>query len=100
MLLSIVSRNTAHSSAIYIWLYANNWEWRDLRNSGFCYEFAHTLGMVCSWYLALACWSWTSGFVLGSVSRGIIRVNRVLFCLMLLFGALLGAPKYFEFYWQ
>jgi hypothetical protein len=65
MLLSIVSRNTAHISAIYIWLYANNWEWRDLGNSGFRYEFAHTLGMVSGWYLALACWSWTGGFMLG-----------------------------------
>src|SRR6266567_3392441 len=51
-------------------------------------------------YLMLDCWSWTCGFVLGSVSRRIIRLNSVLFCLMLLFGALLGAPRYFEYYWQ
>jgi hypothetical protein len=99
MLLSIVSKSTADGSAVYIWMYANNLDWDLIRNSGFRYEFAHCIPIVFLPYLMLACWSWTCGFVLGSVSRGLIRLNSVLFCLMLLFGALLGAPRYFEYYW-
>ena len=57
--------------------------------------FAEAVALVFMRYLTLVCWSWTSGFVLGSVSRRIIRVNGVLFCLRLLFGELLGAPRYF-----
>ena len=100
MLLSIVSKGTSGSSAIYIWMYANNWEWGDVRNPGFLHEFAHCVALILLSYLTLVCWSWTSGFVLGSLSRGIIRVNGVLFCLMLLFGVLLGAPLYVAYYWQ
>jgi len=100
MLLSIVSKSTADGSAVYIWMYANNWDWDFVRNAGFRYELAHCIPIVFMPYLMLVCWSWTCGFVLGSVLRRVIRLNSVLFCLMLLFGALLGAPRYFEYYWQ
>ena len=40
--------------------------------------------------VALVCWSWTAGFVLGSASGGRVRANGVLFCLMLLVGELVG----------
>jgi hypothetical protein len=49
-------------------------------------------------YLSLGCWSWTSGFVLGFAWRGIVRINGFLFCLMLAFGVLLGAPLYSAYY--
>jgi hypothetical protein len=49
-------------------------------------------------YLSLGCWSWTSGFVLGSAWRGIVRINGFVFCLMLAFGVLLGAPLYSAHY--
>ena len=45
-------------------------------------------------YLTLICWSWTSSFVLGFLSRRTVLVNGALFCLALLFGELLGAPQY------
>ncbi len=100
MLLSIVSRRTAGESSVYIWMYANNWEWGDLGNAGFWHAFPETVALVFTRYLTLGCWSWTSGFVLGSVSRGIIRVNGALLCLMLSFGALLGAPLYLAYFSQ
>jgi hypothetical protein len=81
-------------------MYANNWKWGDLANAGFWHVFAETVFLVSKGYLALACWSWTSGFVLGSVSRGMIQTNGFLFCLMLSFGALVGAPRYFAYYWR
>jgi len=97
MLLSIVSRRTADGSAVYLWLYANNWDWALTTNPGFWSLLAETGVHLLVWYLTLACFSWTSGFVLGSASRSMNRINGVLMCLMLLFGALVGAPRYFAF---
>jgi hypothetical protein len=98
MLLSIVSSLTAGVSATYIWLYANNWDWALLRYAEFWYEAVDSLALVFVKCLTLVCWSWTAGFVLGSVSRRIVPVYGVLFCLMLVFGGLLGAPRYFVYF--
>jgi hypothetical protein len=97
MLLSIVSRDTAGVNATYIWLYANNWDWALLKDVGFWYVFAGSVTLVFVTCLTLVCWSWTAGFVLGSISRRIVPVCGVLFCLMLV-GGLLGVPRYLA-YW-
>jgi hypothetical protein len=97
MLLSVASRTASDRSAVYIWLYANNWDWALLSNPGFWRLLAETIVLLFIWYLTLACWAWTAGFVLGSVSRGMIQINGVLLCLMLLFGELVGAPRYFAY---
>jgi hypothetical protein len=91
-LLSLVSRNTASSSAIYIWFYANNWDWNLLDTRGFWYGFAQCVPGVLLSNLALVCWSWTSGFLLASVSRRTIWLNGALFCLFLLIGQSLEGP--------
>jgi len=90
-LLSLVSKRTADGSAIYVWLYANNWEWTFLGNAGFRHDLAHFSASVLMSYVALMCWSWTTGFVLGALSRGAIQVNGVLFWLVLLLAEPLGA---------
>ncbi len=100
MLLSIVSSITASQTATYMWLYANNWDWALLRYAGFWHEFTDSLALVFVSCLTLVCWSWTAGFVLGSVSRRIVQVYGVLFCLTLVLGALLGAPQYFAYWLQ
>jgi hypothetical protein len=97
MLLSIVSRTTANGSAIYLWLYVNNLDWPLIRNHGFWRLLPETITLLFLWYSTLACWSWTSGFVLGSASRGLVRINGFLLCLMLLFGELFAAPRYFSY---
>ena len=79
-------------------MYANNLDPSLFRYRGFWYQFADTVAEIFKMYLTLGCWSWTSGFVLGSASRGIIRVKGFLFCLMLAFGVLLGAPLYLAYY--
>ena len=91
-LLSVVSRNMANSSAIYIWFYANNWDWELLGNGGFWYGFVECIPGVLLSYLALVCWSWTSGFLLASLSRRTIWLDGALFCLMLLIGGSLEGP--------
>jgi hypothetical protein len=45
-------------------------------------------------YLALFCWSWTAGFLLGTFSRRTIPVNGSLFCFALVLGELFEAPQY------
>jgi hypothetical protein len=92
MLLCVISRRMADGTAIYVWLYANNWDWTFLANAAFRHDFAHYVSVVFVEYLTLLCWSWISGFVLGSVSRGTLPVTGVLFGLMLLFGRLVGMP--------
>lgn len=97
MLLSIVSTSTANVSAIYAWLYANNWDWALLKKIGFWCVLRNCVTIVFTKCITLVCRSWTAGFALGSVSRGIVRVNGVLFCLMLVLGEFLGAPRYFAY---
>jgi len=100
MLLSIVSWITAGHSATYFWMYANNWDWALLTDRAFWYAFAYCVTVISHSFLLLVCWSWTAGFVLGSTSRRFVQVYGLLFCLMLVFGALLGAPRYFAYFFQ
>ena len=97
MLLSIVSWITAGLSATYLWMYADNWDWGFLTDRAFWYALAYSVIVIGQSFLLLVCWSWTAGFVLGSTSRRFVQVYGVLFCLMLLFGGLLGAPRYFAY---
>jgi hypothetical protein len=99
MLLSIVSRLTAQQNATYIWLYANNWDCALLRYAEFWYEFAASVAFVFVRCLTLFCWSWTAGFVLGFVSRRIVEVYGVAFCLILI-GGLFGAPLYLAYFFE
>jgi hypothetical protein len=98
MLLSILSRQTSDLSAIYLWMYANNWDAALTHNPGFWRLFAETAVSIFISYLTLACWSWTGGFVLGSLSRAMSTLNSLLLCLILFFGQVIGAPDYFAFF--
>jgi hypothetical protein len=92
MLLSLVSRDLAEGSAIYAWLYLNNWTWSFLTIPGARRDLAHYGTGFFLDYLTLMCWSWTCGFVLGSLSRRTVGVNGALFCLVV-FGELLAVPQ-------
>jgi hypothetical protein len=94
MLLSVMSRITAAQSATYTWLYANNWDWALLRYAEFWYELRDSIVFLFMRCFPLVCWSWTAGFVLGSVSRRLAPTNALLFCLALLSGELFAAPRY------
>jgi len=87
-LLSIVSRWWADGSAIYSFLYVNNWTWAYLDSPGARRDLAHySVGFLLK-CVTLICWSWTSGFVLGSLSRRTVWINGALFCLVLFAGTL------------
>jgi hypothetical protein len=93
ILLSLVSRMMADFSAIYVWMYVNNWTSTYFTNSGARINLIRYVAGISLKYLALYCWSWTGGFLLGSLSRRTIPVNVSLFCLALLLGELLEPPR-------
>jgi hypothetical protein len=94
MVLSVVCRRTTDPTAVYLWMYANNWDWQLLTLRGFWYQLSDTSAMVGITYLTLICWSWSAGFLLGAASRRAVRANSVLLGFLLAFSALVGAPLY------
>lgn len=86
LLLSLISRRTADGSAICLWLYANNWDPAFLASSLYWHDLArHTADTFLS-FMSLSCFSWITGFALGTVSRKATPMNAVLFCLVLILG--------------
>jgi hypothetical protein len=92
ILLSVISRSTSDGSAIYIWLYVNNWDWTLLRNPGYWRELAEWAPSVFLSYLALVCWSWTAGFLVRSSSRRTIWLSGGVFFSVLACVGFLGVP--------
>ena len=87
ILLSLVSKRTADGSAIYIWLYVNNWDWNILRNPGYWQGLAEFVPGIFLSYLALACWAWTAGFLIRlSSRRSIWLIGGVFFSVILCLG--------------
>jgi hypothetical protein len=84
--LSLVSRWWADGSAIYLWLYFDNWTWGYLDSPGARRDFLAFIANLGLSYLTLSAWSWTTGFVLGSLSRRAVWINAALFTLVLFAG--------------
>ena len=89
MILSVMSRNWAVGSAIYGWLYVNNWTSGYLASPGARLDLVRTAGSFGASFVALAVWGWTTGFALGSLSRRTVWINGALFC-VIVFGGTLG----------
>jgi hypothetical protein len=94
MVLSITGRRTTDPTAVYLWMYANNWDWQLLTYRGFWHQLGDTSADVVITYLTLICGSWSAGFVLGAASRPTVRTTSVLLALMLVFAAFVGTPLY------
>ena len=86
IILSHVVRWWADGTAIYAWLYVNNWTWGFLASPGARADLAHYGGAIAVQYLALMAWSWTSGFVLGRLSRPTLWATGTLFALVVIVG--------------
>lgn len=92
--LSVLSRSTSDESAVYAWMYANNWDWGLIKDRGFWYVLSDCAVLVFAKWLTLICWSWSAGFVLGYFSKGIARLNVVLLLFALGLGEAFVAPAY------
>jgi hypothetical protein len=90
--LTMVSRLTTFSSSVTIWLYAGNWDWALLGDAAYRHDLAKYGAEVLLSYLTLACWAWTTGFLLANLSRGAVIVNGIALCVVLLPGLFLGIP--------
>lgn len=99
-LLSAIAQTTAGEGAAYSWMYLNNWDWTLTRNPGFWYvlrETATNLGLAC---LAVACWSWSGGFLIGRLPHAILRICRNAFVVLLAASQLSDAPTRFIHLWM
>jgi hypothetical protein len=94
LLLSIVSQNMSGETALYTWMYANNWDWALTKNAGFWYVFGEVAKMVATDCLLLACWSWSAGFLLGCLPARLLRVTPTAFLLLLGLSQLASAPQH------
>ena len=93
MLLTLASRRIAGGTAIYVWMYLANWDTAYFRIPLFRHDLAYYGGAVLAAYLALICWSWTGGWMLGFLSRRTIGINGTLFCLLLALAEIWGGPR-------
>src|SRR5262249_33141225 len=94
--LSQLSAFWAGGTAIYSWLYVDNWTWGYLQSPGARHELAWTLIGFGLNYLTLAGWAWTSGYALRSVSPKTSRLNVVLLCVVTFVGTgrlTVGSPS-------
>lgn len=95
--LSLNSRSAASANAVYFWSYLSNWDWSLLKYIGFWYILRDSVLAVLMQSVVLVCWSWSAGFLLGSVSRRIMPANGVLFCLFSLVGQVLCVSPYLAY---
>ncbi|HEY3453238.1 MAG TPA: hypothetical protein VGK64_01470 [Bryobacteraceae bacterium] len=87
ILLSMVSR-TATLTAVYSWLYVNNWTPGYLA-AGFRQDLLHNLAFFAVSCFKLIFVAWSAGLALGFISRRSIGSNGLLFLLVLVAGLLL-----------
>jgi hypothetical protein len=96
VLVSLQSRRTADGTAIYLWLYVNNWDWTTIHNRGFWQELAQCAPGVLLSYIALACWSWTTGLLVGCFARRILWFSGAVFFVTVVAVGIFGIPHVFD----
>lgn len=92
VLLTLIAMRVADGSAIYLWMWINNSDWAMLQNAGFwnlVLEFAP--GLLFS-YIALACYSWTCGLLIGWSSRRTCWFSALLLVATVVPIAICGLP--------
>jgi hypothetical protein len=96
VLVSLMSKRTADGTAIYLWLYFNNWDWTNIHNPGFWRELAECAPGLLLSYLVLACWSWTTGLIVGCFARRILWLSGAAFLVVVLAVGNFGIPRFFD----
>lgn len=79
-LLARQSGYVAHLSAIYLWMYVDNWRTADMGNSGFWLLMAQVGAPILASGFMLMVWSWAGGVAIGVLGPRTNLVNGVLFC--------------------
>jgi hypothetical protein len=83
VLLNYVAARGAHRSAIFLWMYANNWDPALLHYAAFRRGLLIQIGSLSVLWFCLALWSWTAGRILRAMADAPRVVNLVAFALVL-----------------
>lgn len=94
-----VAQGVAGESAVYTWMYANNWDWELTKTGGFWYVFADAASRLSLDCLMVACWSWSAGFLLGCVRNKVQPSMRGALVLLLVFFQFVNAPQRWWHFW-
>ena len=99
--LSVIAQNTAGQSAVYTWMYVNNWDWSLTKTWGFWYVLRNSAMELTIAGTLLACWSWSAGFLLGRLPGAILRIGRIVLLLLIAVFQLADLRQYFiQFLWH
>ena len=85
MLLSLMCRYWSENTAIDTFVYVHNGSWSYLSYPGWREDVLRAAAGVALASMALGCWSWATGFVIGSLSHAATWVN-VLLLMLIVFG--------------
>jgi hypothetical protein len=88
VLLSYISRWWADGSATLLAPYLTRLSWAHLQNPGARSDFVEFTALLLLGYAALVGWSWTCGFVLGTISPRTRGIMGALFCGCVLLGTI------------
>lgn len=98
-LLCTVAQGVAGETAVYTWMYANNWDWELFKNFGFWYEMWHVAIQTFLAWLMLACWSWSAGFLLGCYRKVAQPQTSGALLLLLALLQIANAPQHWFHFW-
>jgi len=93
-------QGVAGLSAVYTWMYANNWDWALLKNFGFWYVLGGAVMQLSLECLMVACWSWSAGFLLGSIRKPLQPATRGALLLLLPLFQIVNAPQRWFHFWM
>jgi len=97
-MLCVVAQGVAGLSAVYTWMYANNWDWGLLKNFGFWYVLGDAAMQLSLDWLMVACWSWSAGVLLGCCKPVQPATRRALLLLLALFQTVNVPQRWFHFW--
>jgi hypothetical protein len=87
------SARLAHWSAIYLWMYVDNWRMADARSSGYWRLLMQSGAPILLSCSMLMVWSWAAGIAVGVLARRTAVVHAVLFCVALALADLSPATR-------
>lgn len=99
-MLCTVAQGVAGESAVYTWMYANNWDWELLKNFGFWYVLGDAAMQQSLSCLMVACWAWSVGFLLGRMRKPIQPTIQGALLLLLLVFQVVNAPDRWFHFWM